>query len=84
MISLDVVDARIRKCKDVTILVDKKMRERKIVHDKYIIHLDRNNPFEVDEFVKITRKNDFEKIVDDMDKSNRRSKWLALLMGKHF
>ncbi|MBI5680895.1 MAG: DUF241 domain-containing protein [Methanobacterium sp.] len=59
---MDVVDARVRKCKDITVIMDKKMRQRQIVHDKYLIHLDRNNPFEVDEFVKITRKNDFEKL----------------------
>lgn len=62
VIKLDVVDARVRKCKDITVIMDKKMRQRQIVHDKYLIHLDRNNPFEVDEFVKITRKNDFEKL----------------------
>lgn len=25
-----------------------------------------------------------EKVVDDMDKSTKKSKWLALFMGKHF
>lgn len=38
------------------------MRERRIEYDKYIIPLSESNPFESDEFVKILRKSDFEKI----------------------
>jgi hypothetical protein len=59
---LDVTDARVRKCKNVSILIDKKMRERRIEHDKYIIMLDENNPFGKDESVKIISKDDFEKL----------------------
>jgi hypothetical protein len=59
---LDVIDARIRKCKNVSILIDKKMRERRIEHDKYIIMLDDNTPFGKDEHVKIILKDDFEKL----------------------
>ena len=62
MIILDVVDARVRKCKDVNIIIDKKMRERKIIYEKYIIPLEQTHPFEIGEFVKILRKEDFEKI----------------------
>lgn len=59
---MDVVDARVRKCKDISIIYDKKLRERKIEYEKYIIHLGSNNPFEVNEFVKVIRKEDFEKL----------------------
>jgi septal ring factor EnvC (AmiA/AmiB activator) len=61
---MDVIDARIMKCKDITIIVDKKMRERKIKYQKFIIRLEDNNPFQADEFVKIIRKNDFNKLGD--------------------
>ena len=52
------------KCKDITIIVDKKMRERKFQYEKYIIRLEDNNPFQADEFVKILRKEDFDKLGD--------------------
>lgn len=42
-----------KKCKDITILVDKKMRERKFETEKFIIQLDDVNPFQNDEFVKL-------------------------------
>jgi hypothetical protein len=61
---VDVIDARIMKCKDITIIVDKKMRERKFQYEKYIIRLEDNNPFQADEFVKILRKEDFDKLGD--------------------
>jgi len=61
---MDVIDARIMKCKDITILVDKKMRNRKIEYQKFIIRLEDNNPFQADEFVKIIRKEDFDKLGD--------------------
>ncbi len=57
-----MTDARVRKCKNVSILIDKKMRERRIEHDKYIIMLDENTPFGKDEYVKIISKTDFEKL----------------------
>ena len=38
------------------------MRERRIEHDKYIIMLDDNSPFEGNESVKIILKDDFEKL----------------------
>ncbi len=59
---MDITDARVRKCKNVSILIDKKMRERRIEHDKYIIMLDENTPFGKDEQVKILTKTDFEKL----------------------
>jgi len=59
---MEVKDAVVRKCKDVTILIDKKMRERRIEHDKYIIMLDENTSFSGDEHVKIMHKSDFEQI----------------------
>ena len=59
---MDVIDARIMKCKDITILIDKKMRNRKIEYEKFIIRLEDNNPFQTDEFVKIIRKEDFDKL----------------------
>lgn len=49
---LDAVDARIKKCRDISILIDKKMRQRKIETEKYIIELDYNNPFKKDDYVK--------------------------------
>ena len=52
------------KCKDITVIVDKKMRERKFQYEKYIIRLEDNNPFQADEFVKILRKEDFDKLGD--------------------
>jgi len=61
---MDVIDARIMKCKDITIIVDKKMRNRKIEYQKFIIRLEDNNPFQADEFAKIIRKNDFNKLGD--------------------
>jgi lipopolysaccharide export system protein LptC len=61
---MDVIDARITKCKDITTLVDKKMRNRKFEYEKFIIRLEDNNPFQADEFVKIIRKNDFDKLGD--------------------
>jgi hypothetical protein len=59
---MNMTDARVRKCKNVSILIDKKMREHRIEHDKYIIMLDENNPFIKDEQVKIISKADFEKL----------------------
>jgi|GEM_PF-2827801 len=59
---MDVTDATIRKCKNVSIFIDKKMRERRIEHDKYIIMLDDNIPFKGDDQVKIMHKTDFEKL----------------------
>ena len=56
---MDVTDAKVRKCKDVSIIIDKKMREGRMEYEKYIIPLSDNNPFDVDEFVKIIHKNDF-------------------------
>ena len=38
------------------------MRQRKIEYDRYMIPLNDSHPFELDEFVKILRKSDFEKI----------------------
>jgi len=61
---MEVIDARIMKCKDITIIVDKKMRERKIEYQKFIIRLEDNNPFQADEFVKVMRKSDFDKLGD--------------------
>jgi hypothetical protein len=34
---MNMTDARVRKCKNVSILIDKKMRERRIEYDKYIM-----------------------------------------------
>lgn len=59
---MKVYESRVRKCKDVSIIVDKKMRERRMEYEKYIIPLSDSNPFDVDEFVKVLRKSDFEKI----------------------
>lgn len=59
---MQIVDSRVRKCKDVSIIIDKKIRQRKIEYDRYTIPLNDSHPFELDEFVKILRKSDFEKI----------------------
>lgn len=53
---MKVYESRVRKCKDVSIIIDKKMRERRIEYEKYIIPLSESNPFEVDEFVKMSVK----------------------------
>ena len=62
MFRLDVVESRVRKCEDVSTIIDKKMRTRTIKFEKFIVPLTENNPFEADEFVKVLRKSDFEKI----------------------
>lgn len=62
MFKLDVIDSRVRKCEDVSTIIDKKMRTRTIKFEKFIIPLSDNNPFELNEFVKVLRKSDFEKI----------------------
>ena len=57
---------RVRRCEDVSTIVDKKMRTRTIKFEKFIIPLSDNNPFELNEFVKVLRKSDFEKIGNDV------------------
>jgi hypothetical protein len=59
---LDIIDSRVRKCEDVSTIIDKKMRTRTIKFEKFIIPFNDNNPFDVNEFVKVLRKSDFEKI----------------------
>lgn len=59
---MKIADARVKKCKDITIIIDKKMRQRKIETEHLIIKLDDNNPFQADNFVKIVCKDDFDKI----------------------
>jgi hypothetical protein len=56
VLTMKVYESRVRKCKDVSIIIDKKMRERRIEYEKYIIPLSESNPFEVDEFVKMSVK----------------------------
>ena len=65
---MDVIGARVRKCIYESHLIDKKMRDRKIKFEKYIIPLSDNNPFERDEFVKVLCKADFDKIGDAIKK----------------
>lgn len=50
---MEVTDAVVRKCKDVTIFIDKKMQECRIEHNKYIMVLDENISFNGDEPVKL-------------------------------
>lgn len=59
---LDVTDAMVRRCTNVSILVDNKLRERRIDHDKFVLMLDENIPFSADVQVKIMRSSDFEKL----------------------
>lgn len=59
---MKIVDSRVKKCKDITIIIDKKMRQRKIEMERFMIPLNDNNPFQADDFVKIISKDDFEKI----------------------
>ncbi|MDI6723026.1 MAG: hypothetical protein QMD61_00105 [Methanobacterium sp.] len=59
---MDVIDSRVRKCEDVSTVIDKKMRTRTIKFEKFIVPLTDNNPFDEGEFVKVLRKSDFEKI----------------------
>ena len=61
MNKLDVIDSRVRKCEDVSTIIDKKMRTRTIKFEKFIVPLANNNPFELNEFVKVLRRSDFEK-----------------------
>ncbi len=61
MFKLDVIDSGVKKCKDVSTVIDKKMRTRTIRFEKFIIPLMENNPFEAGEFVKVLHKSDFEK-----------------------
>lgn len=61
MFRLDVIDSRVRKCEDVSTVIDKKMRTRKIRFKKFIVPLTENNPFEAGKFVKVLCKSDFEK-----------------------
>ena len=84
---MDVVESRVRKCIYESHLVDKKMRDRTIKFEKYIIPLSDNNPFERDEFVKVLRKKDFDKIGDvlkkvksDNDQLKKEIKELTLLL----
>ncbi|WP_424355766.1 hypothetical protein [Methanobacterium sp. MBAC-LM] len=58
---MDIIDSRVRKCEDVSTVIDKKMRTRTIRFEKFIVPLTENNPFEAGEFVKVLRKSDFEK-----------------------
>jgi predicted nucleic acid-binding Zn-ribbon protein len=59
---MKIADSRVKKCKDITIIIDKKMRQRKIEMERFIIPLNDNNPFQVYDFVKIISKDDFEKL----------------------
>ena len=61
MFRLDVIESRVRKCEDVSTIIDKKMRTRTIKFEKFIVPLTENNPFEAGAFVKVLRKSDFEK-----------------------
>ncbi len=54
--NLDAIDSRVRKCEDVSTIIDKKMRTRTIKFEKFIIPLSDNNPFELNEFIKVLRK----------------------------
>ncbi|MCZ3366622.1 MULTISPECIES: hypothetical protein [Methanobacterium] len=53
---MDAIDSRVRKCEDVSTIIDKKMRTRTIKFEKFIIPLSDNNPFELNEFIKVLRK----------------------------
>lgn len=65
---MDVIEARVRKCINESQLIYKRIRTRTIKFEKYIIPLSDNNPFERDEFVKVLRKKDFDKIGDAIKK----------------
>jgi hypothetical protein len=36
---MKIADSRVKKCKDITIIIDKKMRQRKIEMERFIIPL---------------------------------------------
>jgi len=40
---LDVIDSRVRKCEDVSTVIDKKMRTRTIRFEKFIVPLNPHN-----------------------------------------
>jgi len=75
-VQMDVIEARVRKCIDESTIIDKKMRTRKFKYEKYIIPLSDNNPFEADEFVKVLRKSDFDKIGDVLKKAKNEKEQL--------
>ena len=66
MFKLDVIDSRVRKCEDVSTVIDKKLRTRTIKFEKFIVPLTENNPFEAGEFVKVLRKSGFEKLGENI------------------
>lgn len=53
---MDVYDAMVHKCKKVLIIMDKKMREHRIKHERFIIFLGDTVPFDNYDQVKIMRK----------------------------
>ncbi|MGE5365643.1 MAG: hypothetical protein ACM3KK_00010 [Bacteroidales bacterium] len=53
VIKLKVTEAMVRRCMNISILKDKKLRERRIEHDKCIIMLDENTPFSKYEQLKL-------------------------------
>ncbi|WP_414469378.1 hypothetical protein [Methanobacterium sp. ACI-7] len=48
---MEVTTAMVRRCKNVSILIDKKMRERRIEHDKFIIMLDETHHLIISPFI---------------------------------
>ena len=68
---MDVVESRVRKCIDESNIIDKKMRTRTIKYEKYIIPLNDNHPFSRDEFVKVVRREDFDKIGDVLKRAKK-------------
>lgn len=53
VIKLKVTEVMVRRCMNISILKDKKLRERRIEHDKCIIMLDENTPFSKYEQLKL-------------------------------
>jgi hypothetical protein len=89
VIELDVIEARVRKCIDESNIVDKKMRTRTFKYEKYIIPLSNNHPFSRDEFVKVVRKKDFDKLAryskektDSAEQLKKEIKELMILLEK--
>jgi hypothetical protein len=70
---MQVVDSRVKKHKNVSIIIYKKIKQRKIEYNRYM-PINNSHPFELDKFVKILRKSDFEKNGSVINEDNYRKK----------
>jgi hypothetical protein len=57
-----IIESRVRSCIEEHVIIDKKMRERRLKYKRYNIPLNNDQPFQEDEAVKIISTDDFLKI----------------------